>query len=458
MRLFACCCVLTAVIPAAAAFDLPDGQAERALRPSTVLASRVGSLPCANQLPDTPLTVIDAVDLALCRHPQTRELWASARNQAALLGIAEAARWPSVDGRLGLARQFSRTGDYSQKTAGIDLNWLLFDAGQRSANIASANHLLDAALATRDAGVQTIFLAAMQGYYAAQATQAAVLARQEAERAANESLAAAELRYQVGTATPADRLQARTAASQARLERLRAEGEATNARGALANALGLPAQQPLVLAPMPPLPASQTFSQAVEALIEQAQALRPDLKAAAARAMASESAIVAARAQGRPSLSLSAGPGWQEVAGTQTRGGSLGVTLNVPIFSGFETQHRVRAAEAQFEVQDAQRDRIRQQVALDVWRAYQNLNTATQSLQVTQDVLASAEQSARVALGRYKAGVGSVLDLLTAQSTLASARVQRIQSELDWRVYRAVLAQAMGSLDYSLLQAAEGQP
>ena len=91
-------------------------------------------------------------------------------------------------------------------------------------------------------------------------------------------------------------------------------------------------------------------------------------------------------------------------------------------------------------------------MALDVWKAYQSLTTATQSLQSTADLLASAEQSAKVALGRYKAGVGNVLDLLSAQSALAAARLQRIQAELDWHVFRATLAQAMGALDYTLLQ------
>lgn len=458
MRIFACFCALTAVIPVASAFDLPPGDPEQLLRSSRVLASRVGSLPCTDQLPEAPLAVLDAVDMALCRHPQTRELWAAARNQAALLGVARATQWPSLDGRVGLTRQFARNGDYSQKTAGIDLSWLLFDSGQRSANIAASSYLLDAALATQDAGVQTIFLGALQAYYAAQAAQAAVLARQDAERAANESLAAAELRYQVGTATPADRLQAKTAASQAMLDRLRAEGEAKNAMGALSNALGLPAQQVLQLAALPAPPATKAFSLAVEQMIETAQESRPDLKAAAAQAQAANAAINAARAQGRPSISLSAGPGWQSLAGTEAHGGALGLTLKLPIFSGFDTRYRVRSAEAQAEVRTAQYDRIRQQVALEVWKAYQNLTTATQSLQATQDLLASAEQSAGVALGRYKAGVGNVLDLLTAQTALAYARVQRIQSELDWRVYRAVLAQAMGTLDYSLLQAAEGQP
>ena len=79
-------------------------------------------------------------------------------------------------------------------------------------------------------------------------------------------------------------------------------------------------------------------------------------------------------------------------------------------------------------------------------------------MQTTRDLLASAEQSERVALGRYKAGVGTVLDVLNAQSALAAARMQRIQSELDWYVYRAVLAQAMGALDDSLFAAAPERP
>ena len=106
----------------------------------------------------------------------------------------------------------------------------------------------------------------------------------------------------------------------------------------------------------------------------------------------------------------------------------------------------------------AQNERLQNQVTLDVWQAYQRLQTAAEAVQTTRDLLASAEQSERVALGRYKAGVGTVLDVLNAQSALAAARMQRIQSELDWYVYRAVLAQAMGALDDSLLAAAPERP
>jgi TolC family type I secretion outer membrane protein len=454
--------LLTCLSLPAMAAGLTDPFATDAMAPLKVspsLAARVGEAPCATEIPATALTALDAVDLALCNHPQTREVWASARVQAALVGVAKAGWLPNLDASASATRFQYDDGSYNRRSAALTLSWLLIDFGQRSANVENAQQLLNAAAATQDATVQSLFLAALQTYYTAQATQAAVVSASEAERSAGESFRAADARYQVGVATPADRLQAQTALSQATLNRIRAEGEARNGRGALANALGFEAQQKIALAELPALPADLAFQKEVDAMIAEAQARRPDLKAAEAQLKAAEASVDLARAQGRPTISLAAGPSWQNTAGVVTQGGSIGLTLNVPIFAGFDTTYRVRSAAAQADVRAAQRDRIKNQIALDVWKSYQSLTTATQSLKTSADLVASAEQSERVALGRYKAGVGTVLDLLSAQSALASARLQRIQAQLDWNVYRATLAQSMGALDYTLLQpAAEGRP
>jgi outer membrane protein len=66
--------------------------------------------------------------------------------------------------------------------------------------------------------------------------------------------------------------------------------------------------------------------------------------------------------------------------------------------------------------------------------------------------VSSAEQSYRVALGRYKAGVGNIIDTLNAQSALASARQQKIQAALNSNIARATLAQAVGALDNAMIQ------
>ncbi|MFI4941496.1 MAG: TolC family protein, partial [Burkholderiales bacterium] len=188
------------------------------------------------------------------------------------------------------------------------------------------------------------------------------------------------------------------------------------------------------------------------ALIEEARRRRPDLLASVAQVKAAEASTDAARAAGRPTISLTASADQGNSTGINSHSSLVGINLSVPIFSGYATTYRVRAAEAQVDVKNGQLEQLRLQVALDVWTAYQNLTTATQSLRSSADLLNSAEQSERVALGRYKAGVGNILDVLNAQSALAGARQQRIQSTFGWNINRAALAQAMGSLDVNLLQ------
>ena len=453
------CLLLAALVPAvgAHAFTGPDPFSTEAMTPPPArlnLPERPDFVPCQSPAADTVYDVLEVVDLALCRNPKTRQAWATARVQAAQVGSALGDYLPNLDGKAVSNRvqiDGDRRGTMRQENAALTLSWLLYDFGARSANLENARQLLAAASHSLDATVQSVFLAALQSYYNAQATRAAVSAATESEKASRESLTAAETRYRVGTATPADRLQAQTAWSQATLARIRAEGAHQTALGTLANVIGLDAGQPLRLAETAPPRLDPGFERNIEALIEQARARRPDLKAAEAQYQAARANIDAARADGLPKLSLGAGPTWQNLDGAHTHGNSVGLTLTLPIFSGFATTYAVRKAEAQAEAVSAQREDLRLQVALDVWTAYQNLTTATQTVRTTADLLASAEQSERVALGRYKAGVGNILDVLNAQSALASARLQRIQSLLDWHVSRATLARAVGALDNRLL-------
>lgn len=411
--------------------------------------------PCADARTDRALDLSAAVNVALCNNPQTREMWASSRAQAAQVGISQAVYLPNAS--VSVAGNRSTPGA-SQRSIGLSLSYLLYDFGARAANLESARQTLAAAIATQNNTVQAVFLAAVQAYYQTRATQAAFDAATVAEQAARTSFLAAEARYLAGSNTPADKLTAQTAWSQATLNRITAGGAMKIARGNLANILGLDATAAVLL--VEAQAASNTdgdkleiLQQDIAALVEQARRKRPDLLAAQAQLHAAEASADAARAAAKPSISMTAASNQNNSAGVTSRGSSLGVSLSVPLFSGYAPAYRIRAAEAQIETKKAQMERIRLQVALDVWTAYQNLATAEQNRRTTADLLHSAEQSERVALGRYKAGAGIMLDLLNAQNTLAAARQQRIQADLNWNISRATLAQAMGSLDAGLLRA-----
>jgi outer membrane protein len=341
----------------------------------------VAPQPCTRPQISGALGLADVVDLALCNNPQTREAWANARVQAGLVGVAQAPYLPSLTGTVGNNRLRVKTEgqDANNKTlnsATLSLSWLLYDFGVREANLESARQLLSAAVATQDSTSQQVFLAALQAYYQVHALQAALDAAELSEKAARESLAAAEARYRAGSATPADRLQAQTALSQATLTRIRVGGELKNARGALANAIGLDANRPVQLATMRTLMPPTDFEQNVDTLIDEARRRRPDLTSAEAQLKAAQASVDANRAAHLPSFSLAATPNWVDSSGLTTNTSNIGVSVTIPIFTGFSQTYKVRTAEAQAELKAAQRDRLQLQVALDVWKSYQSLITS----------------------------------------------------------------------------------
>src|ERR1035437_10286624 len=206
---------------------------------------------CQPRPENTLFGVLEVVDFALCQNPKTRESWANARAQAAQIGVAQSADLPNLDGTLSTSQTRSNGATSDQRGVSLTFSWLLYDFGARSANLENARQLLSAATATLDATVQSVFLSALQAYYDTQAARAAVTAALESEKASRESLSAAEVRYKVGTGTPADRLQAQTAWSQATLNRIKAEGALKTAFGTLANQMGLDANQLLKLDDIP---------------------------------------------------------------------------------------------------------------------------------------------------------------------------------------------------------------
>lgn len=413
---------------------------------------------CDRRLIDQPLHLADVVQLALCNNPQTRSLWAAARTQAATVGVSMSSYLPTLSvsgsGTRNLSRTTGQTSVATSRSLSLTASYLLYDFGARAANLENAKQLLVAANATRDATLQTNFLTAVQSYYALLSARANVDALKVAEDAARESLAAAQARYQAGIATPADKLQAQTALAQATLNLITARGTERGAEGALANIMGFDASKPFTLAPIKVSEPDPAVEQDIGKLIEQARENRPDLAAADAQIKAAEAQLAASRAAGKPSVTLSASTSSVNTTGSPTtNSGSLSLSVSVPLFTGFNRTYQSRAAEAQIESKVAARDLLANQVALDVWKAYQTLLTNSQALRTANDLVASAEQSEQMTLGRYKAGISglSIIDVLNAQSALASAHQQRVAALYNFKSSRLALAQAIGVLDLTRL-------
>jgi outer membrane protein TolC len=104
------------------------------------------------------------------------------------------------------------------------------------------------------------------------------------------------------------------------------------------------------------------------------------------------------------------------------------------------------AAQAQVDAFAARAGLLRTQVAQEVFTSYYQLQTATQRSRTADVLLASATQSELAARARYRAGVGTILDLITAQTALANARAQQAQARWIWANALAQLSHDVGVL------------
>lgn len=401
------------------------------------------------------LTLAEVVDLGLRNNPQTRVTWANARAAAAAYGSARGAYFPTIDGDVTgtrlktVASQGRSAVTQSVLSPSLSLTYLLFDFGGRPGQVGAARNSLVAANFTHNATLQNVVLQIQTAYFQYVANRALLDAQRTTLREAEANLAAANERRRVGVATIADVLQARTAASQAELAAQTTEGNLQTSRGALALSLGLPANIPYDIdstaAEVPPA----VLADSVDTLIARAVKARPDLAAARAEYEASRDQISVARANRLPSLELS-GTGGRTYTTTLPQGGNnytLSLGLRIPIFAGFSRIYDQRQAAALADAAGARTDILGQQVVFEVFSSYYALRTADRRVRTSEDLVASARLSNDVALGRYKAGVGTVLDLLTAQSALADARAQQVMARLEWNTALAQLAHDAGVLD-----------
>jgi outer membrane protein TolC len=427
-----------------------------ATSPESAAAAAGMTLPQAlAALPAGLLSLPLAIDLALRSSPRTRETWMAARAAAAELGVQRSEWYPDVNFTGSAQRQKGTVGggqftfQQTTLTPALDLAWLLLDFGGRAADVAEARESLIAANFAHNQELQDVVLDVSQAFYQYVSARALAEAARADLEGATANLDAANRRHDAGLATVADVLQAKTAVSSARLTLQVAEGQMNVIRGALATAMGLPAELPVDAAPLAEDVPVVAASQGVEEALAGALGSRPELQAARARSRAAAERIAQERSAGLPSLQLSGNANriyYRSVDRDPANNYAALLQVRVPLFSGFEHHYEVERARAEAAAAGAQADTLANVVRLQVWSSYYELQTAAQRYATAQDLLAAADESAKVAGGRYHEGVGSILDLLAAQSALANARAQKILARADWLLSLARLAHDTGTL------------
>ena len=402
----------------------------------------------------------ELIHVALTNNPSTRDAWEQARAAAARWGASRGEYYPSITGD---ANGFGIGGDSSSGyygNVGLSLSYLLLDFGGRAASVESARQALMAANWNHNQVIQDVLRDVPQAYYTYLGNKAKVRASESNLEEALTSLKSTEQRKKAGVSTIADVLQARSKVDQVRLNLATNRGAVKISHGNLATVVGWPANARFEVAEEPEALPLESITENTGELIHIALMDRPDLASARAAVAQSEAEVKKAESDLWPKLTAIGNAGWSGIDGNidegdyLSGGGSIsssgvsyygGLSLQFPLFEGFSLRNRVRAAQADLEARSAQLRAKEESVIADVWTAFYNMQTAGQQLESSETLLISAKESYRVSLARYRAGVTDIVELLNAQSTLASARAQRVQARTDLFTSYAELLHAIGA-------------
>jgi outer membrane protein len=470
------CALLTAFAAALVRLQCAEAQVLDVYRThesvsNTSMTAFVTDGSCRPLEPDRPIELEDAILQAICANPVARRALANTYAQMADIGVNTAAYLPTLNATAGIARNststtygtpgfdlFTQNQTNTDRYGVFSLSWVLFDFGLRSANLRQARALLAAANAAQDDTVQSVFFNAARAFYGLRDAQASANAARAAEQSARESLIEATARHEAGAGTLSDQLQTQTTYRRALLDRVSADGDSLAAMGSLAVAMGMSANTPVRITVSESPPDSAVFSREIDQLIDEAQKQHPTLRAARAKLEAARAHIDAVRAAGLPSVALTGSvsrnnASWQQRTGkSSSHGNTIGVQITIPLFEGFASGYRTAEAKAQADAQSAELQGAELQVSLDVWKSYQSLQTDTTNLDNSKYLLEDAQRSLEIARGRYKAGVGTITELLSAQTALADAQRQRVLALSKWRTARLRLATSLGNLNLQTIR------
>ena len=325
---------------------------------------------------------------------------------------------------------------------------------QNDLQIDQAQKLEDVAQSQLAQADQDLIVRVSQAYFNVLAASDALQSVQGNSKAIGEQLASAKRNFEVGNATITDTREAEARADLARSKQIAAENDLIVAKVTLDQLVGRNGvtPHPLILpATLPPVMPSQASD-----WVSLAEADNPSLKQArltldvaqletSRRKAAHLPTLVAGASYGRNRQSDSFSPGGVTFAGTGTTS-NVGLTLTVPLFTGFLIQNQVRESVSLEEKARTDAEGAHNTVVLATRTAF--VTALTQAAQVK--ALEAAVASSKLALDAtqlgYKVGVKVNLDVLNAQSQLYDTERDAAGARYQYLVSQLKLRQAAGNL------------
>jgi outer membrane protein len=404
-----------------------------------------------------PLSLDDAVQIALQGHPRLREAEDAVTAAEAEVKQARANYYPQLSfsgiGKVGLSGATSVLGlpgfpaspFYRNVAGSANLYWNIFDFGRTKHLVASQRALAQSARFKSKEEQERAVLAVKRAYFS-------VLEAQGLQSLAERSLEERKLTLRRVRASFEQGLQSQMEVSLAESSVAEAEGRLAEARAAVGKgfaalrvAMGAEgAPEYLLQAPKTEV---VTLPQ-LETLVQESMKNRPDAQAMDWKVRTFSEAADLAHSERLPRINGFGAGGEGRFNGTtvkpeQQHGvGALGLLISV--FTGGRLEAAQQEAKAELDGAFATREQLKQQIRQEVTDVYYQLLEFVERMRAADQQRMSASEALRLAQARYNMQLASFLDVLTAQVTKAAAETNYARTQFDYGRARAELEFATG--------------
>ncbi|RZI57523.1 MAG: channel protein TolC [Rubrivivax sp.] len=333
--------------------------------------------------------------------------------------------------------------------AGLSAKYAIFNR-PNAGSIEQARLGVDVAQSDLDTAEQDLIVRVAQAYFDVLAAKDTLSTSSANKAAIAEQLASAKRNFEVGTATITDTREAQARYDLATAQELAADNDLRVKRVTLDQLVGRVGVEPRPLAVPVALPPVAPSS--VEPWVTQAEAAHPAIRKAQLGLDIARIEIDRAQGARWPTVDLNASLGVQRQTGEgvsytgNTKQGSLGVSVNLPVYTGGQITNRIKETMSLEEKSRNDLNFARRSVEEGTKRAF----FGVQSLQAQVKAYEAAESSTKLALEAtqlgYKVGVRVNLDVLNAQTQLYTTQRDLAKARYDVLVNSLKLRQASGQL------------
>lgn len=402
-------------------------------------------------LDKTPvITLEQAVELAYRNNQALQGALLTLEQADAVVREANAARVPSVSIISDLSTQLSDGDSRTDLGADLRVDYNLFTGGSRSASIRAAELQRQVSLLAVEAQQEQIRLTTANAYYALQEAGEQIRIQQAFVNEAERNLRDARLRQEVGVGTRFDVLRAEVQFANARQSSIQSQSDQQVASRDIARLLNLP---PTAGIQSTPVAVAEDWPLTLEESIVLATQNRAELEQQLLQADISEEQRRIALAAIRPQLSLFANFGVDSVLSGATafeddfrESSTIGARFSMSLLDGGAARAQARQRELDGEIAEQQFSENADQIRFDVEQSFFNLVSNKENIATSEIAVAQAQEALSLANIRLQAGVGTQLDVLTAQSELTQAESNNITAILGYNRALAAMQRAVSNL------------